>query len=185
MKRLALIFCLIVVVTIWSGCRPSLSLIAINHESDIARPTFCLHDRRGKSEHVHSITKPLYIREIVVHRYLETEEHNQRELGIETPWRGWDKCFWRMQYLPENKKTTHPLHCIRYGDVPPGYKELVPAQPLKPGRVYSVDLYGFEEIINAESMKFILRPDSSGALMQLEYDSAYTQGVIKRQAKEQ
>lgn len=190
MKRLGLMFCFTVGVAIWSGCTPRLSWITVDPQSDVARPTFCLHDRRGKSEHLYRVTKPLYINEIIVRRFYEIEEHNQRELGLKTPWRAYDKVFWRMQYLPEDKKATHPLHCIRYGQVPPGYKDLVPAQPLEANRVYSVRLYSFETIDRSVWMRFLLRPDSAGVPMRLEYviegnENRRDPIVIERQAKEQ
>ena len=193
MKRLVWLLCLIVGVTIWSGCYYKSQWITVDHKSDIVRPTFCFHDRRGKSKHLHGVTKPLYIEEIIVYRVQETEGYNHKEFGLNIPWRGFNGCFWRMQYLPEDKKTTHPVHCIRYGEVPPGYKELVPAKPLELDRVFSVRLYGFGKTAGSDSkwMRFMLRPDSSGAPERLEYVieaghfSALDPTVIERQAKEQ
>ena len=169
MRQLVLMVCLITEVAIISGCSNGLlSRITVHPQSDVARPMFCLHDQSNKSEHLHQITKPLYIGEIAVFRFWEAEKHNQRELSVKTPWRGYDKCFWRIRYLPKEKRMSHPLHCIRYGEVPPGYKELVPAKPLKVNRVYSVHLYSVEAIdYSSEVMRFILRPDSSGAPVRL------------------
>ena len=169
MKRLALIFCLLIGQVAWSGCYYLSSRVLLDRHSDVTHPTFCLHKRSGKPKYLYGVTKPLYIRKILVVRYHETEEHNQRELGLNTPWRGDDKVFWSMEYLPDDKKTTHPLHCIRYGDVSPGYKELVPAQPLETDRVFSVRLEGFNQTDDSDSMEFVLRPDSSGAPVRLEY----------------
>ena len=69
MKQLALMVCLMFGAAIWSGCRPLSAWITLDRHSDIARPTFCLHKRSTKTEHRHRIAKPLYIREISVHRF--------------------------------------------------------------------------------------------------------------------
>ena len=191
MKRLVLMFCLIIGAAIWSGCGIRVpSRITVHPDSEVSRPTFCLHDQSEKSEHLHKIAKPLYIGDIAVYRFWETEKHNQSELGLKTPWRGHDKCFWQIQYQPTAKQTSHPLHCIRYGEVPPGYKELVPVKPLEVNRVYTVYLYDVEAMLyNSEAMRFILRPDSSGAPVRLEYaneDSSHEDLiVIEHKAKKQ
>ncbi|MDE0185699.1 MAG: hypothetical protein OXP71_09610 [Candidatus Poribacteria bacterium] len=191
MKRLVLIFCLITGAAILSGCGNKLPRrITVHPHSEISNPTFCLHNQSEKSKHLHQIADPLYIGSITVWRLWQTEKHNQRELGVKIPWRGDDKCFWRMEYQPRDKRASHPLHCIRYGEVPPGYKELVPAKPLEVNRVYTVHLYNLDGY-SSEDMRFILRPDSSGAPVRLEYanwDRHYSRLepiVIERQPKEQ
>lgn len=190
MKRLVLMFCLITGAAILSGCGHRLpNRITVHPRSEISNPTFCLHDQSEKSEHLYQIADPLYITKITVWRLWETEKHNHREFGVKTPWRGEDKCFWRMEYQPTDKRASHPLHCIRYGEVPPGYKELVPAKPLEVNRVFMVRLYNFD-IYSSEDMRFILRPDSSGAPVRLEYanyNRRYSQlepTVIEQQPKE-
>ncbi|MDE0184814.1 MAG: hypothetical protein OXP71_05090 [Candidatus Poribacteria bacterium] len=192
MRRLVLMFCLITGAAILSGCGNGLlSWTTVPLHSEVSRPTFCLHDKSEKSEHLYQIADPLYIGEIAVFRFWQTEKHNQQDLGVKTPWRGHDKCFWRMQYRPTDKQTSHPLHCIRYGEVPPGYKELVPAKPLEVNRVYTVNLYNLDSY-SSEAMRFILRPDSTGAPVRLEYAigdyvpaSQLEPIVIERQATEQ
>ena len=192
MRRLVLMFCLMTGAAILSGCGNGLlSWTTVPPYSEVSRPTFCLHDISEKSEHLHQIADPLYIGEIAVFRFWESEKHNQQDLGVKTPWRGHDKCFWRMQYRPTDKQASHPLHCIQYGAVPPGYKELVPAKPLEINRVYTVNLYGVDGHPSL-AVRFILRPDSSGTPVRLEYAmvdylpaSQLETIVIERQPEEQ
>lgn len=61
-----------------------------------------------------------------------------------------------------------PVCCLTYGEVPPGYREIVKAQPLDPEQLYWAAIHK-DTGISAENMSFIIRLDAKGNPNRLEY----------------
>ena len=160
---------LISVVCLVSGGCPGTMMHGFTHShSEITAPTFCLYDGRLHSKD----TKPQPIYELRVARAEQFSDDKRFE------WRNWqtwskgrydDQMSWEIEYVGDDQANplTRPFSCITYGKVPPGYDETIPAQPLIPERVYTVQLLP-KSITPMSWVYFIIRADSQGQPTQLE-----------------
>jgi hypothetical protein len=131
-------------------------------------PTFCLHG--GKSE-------PRAITQITVERgdKVNDERIEWLESGNTWLWEGGDQTAWVLEYASDGSDPpANIFSCITYGKPLPGYKETTPALPLIPERLYRVMIVTEDATADA-TMYFIIRLDSVGRPVKLEYLFLHTQ----------
>ncbi len=163
--------CLVVLIglLVTSGCVIMAGMPSMHPHSEIVVPTFCLHG--GKSE-------PLPITRIAVERgdKVNAERIEWLESGPPTwygLWEGHDQAAWSLEYAPGGSyPPANTYSCITYGKAPPGYKEKIPALPLTPERLYRVTIET-EDTSEQAAMYFIIRLDSVGRPVKLEYAPAH------------
>ena len=165
------IFCVLIYIVcfVWSGCvLDSFGPHGLPHpHSELTTPTFCLYEGpfRLESER-HKKPKPI--------NYIQVQRLNKiNDEPID--WSKWleyadirphiDQVAWEIEYAPDSKSDPpdRRFSCITYGQVPPGYIEKIPAQPLIPERLYSV-LIKWGGVL-----AFVIRVDSMGHPTHLEY----------------
>ena len=151
------------------GCVIMAGTPSIHPYSEIMAPTFCLHG--GKSE-------PRPITGIVVERGEKVNDERIEWRDSGNPWwrlwKGRDQAAWSLEYAPDDSyPPANTYSCITYGKPPPGYKEKSPALPLTPERLYRVAIQT-EGADGDASMYFIVRLDSVGSPVKLEYLFTHT-----------
>ena len=178
------IFCMLIYIVclVSSGCVTDSWRHGLPHpHSELTAPTFCLYDGPFRLESERH-KKPLPIYYVSVHRRNKIDDEpidwsKWREYGAIRPHT--DQNSWEIEYVPDSKSDPpeRRFSCITYGQVPPGYIEKIPAEPLIPERLYSVLLKSGGVLL------FVIRADSQGEPTHLEYaidsplPSARTGGV--------
>ena len=164
--------CLVVLIglLVTNGCVIMAGTPSIHPHSEIMAPTFCLHD--GKSE-------PRAITGIAVEQGEKVNDERIEWLESDDPWiamwEGRDQAAWALEYAPDGSDPpANSYSCITYGKAPPGYKETTPALPLTPERLYRVRIVTEDADADA-TMYFIIRLDSVGRPVKLEYLFLHTQ----------
>ena len=149
-----------------SGCVIGAGTPSIHPHAEIMTPTFCLHG--GKSEPL-PITRITVIRgEKVNDEPIEWSESGNPWRGL---WKGNDQLAWSLEYTPDGSDPRpNTFSCITYGKALPGYKVNTPALPLTPERLYNVTIQT-EDTLNSAELYFIIRLDSVGRPVKLEYVS--------------
>ena len=146
------------------GVSPHAGTITIHPLSDVTTPTFCRHNRYSGDE-------PLPIMRLQVGDWelVYAPEH-------------FDRPAWESKYAPPNTENpVRPFSCITYGRAPPGYKENGPAPPLSVDKWHEIVIYKTAAVdIYKSSLLFIIRADSSGRPMRLEYGYESVFGIYKR-----
>ena len=162
--RIIVVFLIAFVCLFLSGCVPSMHAFTHPH-SEITAPTFCLYDGHWTKQDA----KPAAIYRIFVYR---EEKINDERVNLKSTKRRYaDQDAWEIEYAPDGKSKPpeKPFSCITYGQVPPGYVEIIPAQPLGPERVYTVMIEP-KGITPKSWVYFIIRADpSTGRPIQLEH----------------
>ena len=142
------------------GCQLPLGYVTIDWGSSVVQPTFCMYRDPYFQE-------PLSVGSIEVNKI-------RRFSGEEKRWRRWKKSqtVWQLKYKSPDDFTTRlltsPVSCLTYGEVPPGYQEIVKAVPLEPEQLYVIGLDG-DDGTDADGVYFIIRLDESGTPERLEY----------------
>ena len=142
------------------GCQLPLGYVTIDWGSSVMQPTFCMYRDPYFQE-------PLSVGSIEVNKI-------RRFSGEEKRWRRWKKSqtVWQLKYKSPDDFTTRlltsPVSCLTYGEVPPGYQEIVKAVPLEPEQLYVIGLDG-DDGTDADGVYFIIRLDESGTPERLEY----------------
>ena len=181
------IFCVLIYIVCFfsSGCIvDTLPPHPLTHPlSEITAPTFCIYDGHMTDQE----SKPLPIYYIKVRRLTKfTDERldwaKWKEYADIYPFT--DQVAWEIEYDPDGKSTppSKPFACITYSEVPPGYIETIPAQPLIPERFYAVRLRSNK--VGLPGLVFIIRVDAQGHPTQLEHRSEagdWTVYVINRE----
>lgn len=169
MVRVIVIFLVCISVLFAGGCVPGRWHGAPHPSSDIEAPTFCLYKGwEGEPD-----AKPIAIYRIRVNR---TNKIDDEPIN----WAKWmeyhqvsppiDQSAWEIEFTPDGKSKPpeKPLACIIYGRVPPGYIEHIPAQPLIPERIYTVQIKPKGGMPNSY-VYFFIRADVQGRPIQLEH----------------
>ena len=163
--------CLVALIglLITNGCVIVAGIPSIHPHSEIMTPTFCLH--YGNSE-------PRAITGIAVERGEKVNDERIEWIGSDEPWiamwEGRDQVPWVLEYAPDGSDPpANMFSCITYGKAPPGYKEKSPTLPLTPERFYRVTIQTEDADADA-TMYFIIRLDSVGRLVKLEYIFLHT-----------
>ena len=150
------------------GVSPSAGTIIIHPLSEITTPTICQYSRhifRDPGD------EPLPIMRLQVGDWelVYAPEH-------------FDRPAWESKYAPPSTEIpVRPFSCITYGRAPPGYKENGPAPPLSVDKWHEVVIYKTAAVdIYRSSRRFIIRADSSGRPMRLEYGYRSGFGIFKR-----
>ena len=161
------IFCMLIYIVCLfsSGCvMHNLGNHGLPHpHSELTAPTLCLYygGFRLESE---QYKEPLSIYYVRVYRH---DKINDEPIDWNKwrEYRGFDQKAWEIEYAPDSKSDPpdRRFSCITYGQVPPGYIEKIPAQPLIPERLYSVLLRPGGVVV------FVIRADSTGRPTHLEY----------------
>lgn len=157
----ALIICIVSCAV--NGCVPGSGIVTIHPHSEVTAPTFCLYDVQSH---------PVSIQQIRV--YLGAKVNDERMEWSE--WKeyspvltGFDHKSWVLEFAPNfSDPLARPFACITYGKPPPGYEEKVPVLPLIPERFYFVSVWG-KGGRPSSGVSFIIRTDSSGRAIKLEY----------------
>ena len=163
--------CLVVLIglLVASGCVIGAGEPSLHPHSEIMAPTFCLHS--GKSE-------PRSITGIAVERGEQVNDERIEWIESGPPvwyglWEGRDQVAWVLEYTPDGSDPpVNTYACITYGKAPPGYKEITPALPLTPERLYRVRIVTKDGRAYAK-VYFIIRLDSMGRPVKLEYAPAH------------
>ena len=175
MRRVIVVFLIGVGCLILSGCVKSMHATPHPH-SDIEAPTFCLYE--GWATKQDAKPEPIYRLRVMRVNKINDERIDWDTLKVlyaqVRPWS--DQDTWDIEYAPDGKSDPpeKPFACITYGKVPPGYIEHIPAQSLIPERLYDV-LIEPKGITPKSGVRFIIRADSTGKPIKLEYDFARNQ----------
>ena len=164
MMRAIVVFLICISVLFAGGCVPGRWHGAPHPNSDIEAPTFCLY-KGWESE---PDAKPIAIYRI---RVIREEKVNGEPGDWNNRGRRYaDQDTWDIEYAPDGKSKPpeKPLACIIYGRVPPGYIEHIPAQPLIPERIYTVQIKPKGGMPNSY-VYFLIRADVQGRPTQLEH----------------
>ena len=164
--RVIVVFFIGVGCFFYSGCTPT-SMHGLAHPySDIEAPTFCLYKGWATKQDA----KPHAIDSILIYRAGKINDE-RFDWKTEIPYS--DQDTWEMAYDPDGKSkpAEKPFSCLTYGQVPPGYIETIPAQPLISERVYTVRLRR-KEGGPMSWVYFIIRADAQGHPIQLEYSNS-------------
>ena len=185
MQRAIVVFFICVGCFVSSGCVIDSWTHSLPHpHSELTAPTFCLYEGAfrlsGDLSELHKKPEPIHL--IRVKRLNKVNDepidwNKWREYGDIRP--SIDQVAWKIEYAPDGKSEPpeRRFSCITYGEVPPGYIEMIPAQPLIPERLYSV------LVQPGGVLQFVIRADSQGEPTHLEYaidsplPSARTGGV--------
>jgi hypothetical protein len=140
-----------------AGCVPALGYVTIDWGSSVMQPTFCMYRDPYFQER-------LSIGSITVLKKLSASDEKKR-------WKDF-QMVWELKYKSSDnfmrRLLTSPVSCLTYGEVPPGYQEIVKAVPLEPEQLYIVGLDG-DDGTDADGVYFIIRLDASGTPERLEY----------------
>ena len=143
---------LISCVLICVGCQPRSAYITVDARSALMQPTFCMYRDA-------SLQERLDIEGIMVWKV-------QRSPTFASQWEQIQR-IWDLDYI-ENRSTS-PVPCLTYGEVPPGYqREDVEALPLEPEQFYKV-LTWADRGVQSEERYFIIRLNDTGIPERLEY----------------
>ena len=157
------IFCMLIYIVclVLSGCVSTMHGLPHPH-SELTAPTFCAYEGLFRLESERH-EKPLSIYYVSVDRY-----HKINDEPFD--WNKWMEYHglsqvWEIEYAPDGKSDPpdRRFSCITYGQVPPGYIEKIPAEPLIPEQLYSVLLRSWGLVF------FVIRADSMGRPTHLEY----------------
>ena len=142
-----------------AGCTPLPAYIAIDSQSEVMNPTFCIYDDQYFQER-------LRIRSIKVEKILHApEEKKQLKLNLLQNNR---QTVWELESGIVVRLWGWFVSSLRYGEVPRGYAEKVKALPLEPEELYSVEMgaYGSRGIA---PLRFMIRLSETDIPDRLEY----------------
>ena len=163
-----------------AGCVPAPGYITIDSRSKVMKPAFRMYlDRCFRHHQVQ-----LEIGTIIIWKSLySSEEETRWEFNaghISLPLGYYrrpveSKMVWYLHYEPSDNfikrllgGSTSPVSFLTYGEVPPGYEEIVKAGPLEPERYYVVQMHEYRGR-PSEGMTFIIRLNETGIPERLEY----------------
>ena len=160
MMRGLLGFIICIVCCAANGCVVGMGGATLHPHSELMKPTFCIHHQG----------EPAPIKRLTI--FLESNDGSDYQ----------SRKRWELEYAPENSDMrARPFACITYGKPPPGYKETVPAQPLIVGTYYYARIYHGRSSGGYQSeVTFIVKSDSSGAPIKLEYHHPDGSGTITK-----
>ena len=148
---------LISCVWVFLGCQLPLGYVTLDWGSSVMQPTFCMYRDPYFQE-------PLSVGSITVRKKLSASDEKKR-------WKD-SQMVWELKYESSDNFVrdllTSPVSCLTYGEVPPGYQEIVKAVPLEPEQLYVIGLDG-DDGTDADGVYFIIRLDASGTPERLEY----------------
>ena len=143
---------LISCVWVFVGCQLPLGYVTVDWGSSVMQPTFCMYQDPYFQE-------PLSVGSIEVDKVRRFSGEKERTV-------------WELKYKSSDNFVrgllTSPVSCLTYGEVPPGYQEIVKAVPLEPEQLYVIGLDG-DDGTDADGVYFIIRLDASGTPERLEY----------------
>lgn len=156
-------FCALNGCTGTMGVSPNAGTITIHPLSEITTPTICRHSRYSGDE-------PLPIMRLRV-----------GDWELEYAPEYFDSPGWESKYAPPSIDIpVRPFSCITYGRAPPGYKENAPAPPLSLNKWHKVVIQERPAGGGRSHLRFIIRSDSSGRPIRLEYHYRSGMGLQMR-----
>ena len=158
---------------IFIGCSPIEVEMTLDSGSALMQPTFCLYQDRYSHERC-GITR------ITVWKAIPAPE-NKKRVAFSSQWVDslsvWinSQRVWHLEYKSPDTlikrllgwQSTFPVSCLIYGEVPPGYQEVVKAISLESKELYRVRIDGDGKL--SDSLGFIIRLDGRGIPERLEY----------------
>ena len=144
-------------VWVFVGCQLPIGYVTVDWGSSVMQPTFCMYRDPYFQER-------LSIGSITVLKKLSASDEKKR-------WKD-SQMVWELKYKSSDNFVrdllTSPVSCLTYGEVPPGYQEIVKVVPLEPEQLYVIGLDG-DDGTDADGVYFIIRLDESGTPERLEY----------------
>jgi len=176
--RAIVVFLLCISGLVSSGCVTMMHSI-IHPHSTVEAPTFCFYNGSALEQHAEPVG--IYQFRVVL---LKNKNVNEGRLEWDQRSQDYDQIAWFIEYTPDgddfldrgrkkDEVPTKPLPCIVYGKTPPGYTAHIPAQPLIPNRFYAVGLQNNTSMGLEQGPYFIIRADSTGRPIQLEYQETF------------
>lgn len=152
------------------GCTPPSGYIAIDSQSALMNPTFCLYIDPY-------FQKQSRIGSIKIEKPLRSSSEEKKRWRLDSPLKR-SQTVWELALkFPDTDNIfialwgwlwVLPVPCLTYGEVPWGYEEKVKALPLEPEELYivSVDATPHRRIA---PLRFIIRLDDTGTPDRVEY----------------
>ena len=145
----------------------------VQSESEPMQPVFCLY-----ADEDYRTLSDISTIEVFALPYRSWDEIGNKFIGRSSKAR---QTVWKLEY-PELSwwrglgqrllRQPQRTECITYGDVPSGYREIIPASPLQPEQVYGVSFgpaLAWLSQVGGGGLLFLIRQDENGNVSRLEY----------------